>query len=72
MCKMACWMDLKCVAASVSETNVGDGTMECRLAMEGPTNTTLTDQPDSTYIFWKGWLQFITFPVSLMLKKHKL
>ncbi|XP_037775916.1 uncharacterized protein LOC119572988 isoform X3 [Penaeus monodon] len=49
-CRMACWSDRRCVAASALAAK--DKSVLCRLSSKGPFDSTLDDSPNATYIFW--------------------
>lgn len=56
-CRLICRSKADCVAASASMTNTSRTL--CRLAKEGPLDTTLVDNPEATYIFWKGLVSIL-------------
>ncbi|ROT71316.1 hypothetical protein C7M84_010366, partial [Penaeus vannamei] len=49
-CRIACWSDPRCVAASAVEAE--DNSTLCRLSTKGPFDSTLVVNPNATYIFW--------------------
>lgn len=65
-CRMACWSDRRCVAASALAAK--DKSVLCRLSSKGPFDSTLDDSPNATYIFWNGVWTFLShFPLSFSL-----
>ncbi|XP_069980502.1 uncharacterized protein [Penaeus vannamei] len=51
-CRMACWSNRRCVAASAVEAE--DNSTLCRLSTKGPFDSTLVENLNATYIFWNN------------------
>ncbi|XP_042225112.1 uncharacterized protein LOC121868514 [Homarus americanus] len=61
-CRTACWSSRRCVSAVVLETEDGaNNTVQCHLSEKVPMDSTFTDNPNATYIFWQESVQSVMY-----------
>nr|XP_053648955.1 uncharacterized protein LOC128700043 isoform X2 [Cherax quadricarinatus] len=55
-CRIACWSHRQCHAVAVDRAEVNEG-VECRLSNKSPINSTLVNNTQATYYYWKAPLK---------------